>query len=109
MLATYVTPRGAAPSDAFTPDDLHVRLAQMHAANARRWLARSKTRALCADAYGDLLLAAVDFAVARTHAEMVAQAVPRATLAAGVGQLMGELLEWSHELRVRCSVPLKAA
>lgn len=103
MLATYYTlAQGTAP----TPS-LSARLAQRHIDRSRRWAARSRTRESCDDAYSDLILATLEFGMARGQAEQTVDLQERLALIDEINQLMTELLEWSHELRVYCRMPMK--
>jgi hypothetical protein len=80
--------------------------AQQYLDSAQRWLALSRTRTACDDAYGDLLLATLDFGAARTQVLFVKNAQQRAALGAFVDRVMTALLTRSHELRVACRAPL---
>lgn len=86
---------------------LGVQLARSSIARSRLWLERSKTRESCDDAYGDLILATLEFGSARPQAEAIEALPLRFALIGEINQLMTELLEWSHALRVHCRMPLR--
>lgn len=117
MLAAYYTlaQPGSVPTDVLPPDvvvPLHVamdrvRLVVRHAERTRLWLARSRTRTMCDDAYGDLLLATLEYGMGRRLLPLVPHLGERERLVDVYDELMTTLLEWSHELRIRCRTPLK--
>jgi hypothetical protein len=121
MLAAYYSRRfGASAPESEHVSDLLVRqpannfrlteqLAHEHIKRARIWTARSRTRTTCDDAYSDLLLATLEYAGARGQAEATPDLHRRLILLGEIQHLMTELLEWSHELRVRCRVPFITA
>lgn len=104
MLAAYYSyALGVEPG----AESLTTQLAREHIQRAQLWAKRSRSRTSCDDAYGDLLLATMEFASARGMAEATADSYHRLMLIGEVQRLMADLLEWSHELRVRCRYPLR--
>jgi hypothetical protein len=107
MLATYYSYALGIAFGANTPGtSLTEQLVREHVQHARFWAERSRSRTSCDDAYGDLLLATMEFARARGMAEATSDFHRRLMLIGEVHRLMTELLGWSHELRVRCRHPL---
>jgi len=97
MLAAYTSP---------APPVFLRQSVERHIEQARAWLAASRQRASCDDAYSDLLLATERYGAARTFVAFVPDLQTRVQLIADVDALMADLLICSHELRVACRAPI---
>jgi hypothetical protein len=73
---------------------------------ARSWVAHSRQRVSCDDAYSDLLLATERYGAARLLASLIDEPTARIAALATTDRLMAELLTRSHELRVTCRAPI---